>query len=213
MRPHAVIRPCIVSFLRFTAVVLTVAGCGTREMHPMPSAAPAVTDATLSNARRMVDDGRRMFRFDTFGSEAFWGDTLRLHQAIAGDKHGGVGGGVSPKTALAVGLKVDSEALAASLVDQIKNGAVNLDDPATTLALLKLDAVVGVKGVFDGQGTLRSIGLTCALCHSTVDDSFGVGIGRRLDGWASRDLDVSVIVSLAPNLQPSPLPTCSESTS
>jgi len=75
--------------------VLTVAGCGMTEMHPMPSAAPAATDATLSNARRMVDEGRRTFRFDTFGSEAFWGDTLQLHQAIAGDKQGGVGGGES----------------------------------------------------------------------------------------------------------------------
>jgi len=150
----------------------------------------------------MVEEGRRTFRSDTFGSEAFWGDTLQLHRAIAGDKHGGVGGGVSPKTALAVGLKVDSEALPASLVDQIKKGAVNLDDPATTLALLKLDAVVGVKGLFDGSGALRSMGVTCALCHSTVDDSFAPGIGRRLDGWANRDLDVGVITSLAPNLQP-----------
>lgn len=159
-------------------------------------------DVTLENARQMVEDGRRTFRFDTFGSEAFWGDALKLHEAIAGAKNGGVGGGVSPKTALAVGLKVDSEALPASLVEQIKRGAVNLDDPATTVALLKLDAVVGVKGFFDGRGTLRSLGLTCAFCHSTVDDSFTAGIGRRRDGWAPRDLNVGMIVSLAPNLQP-----------
>ena len=159
-------------------------------------------DVTLENARQMVEDGRRTFRFDTFGSEAFWGDALKLHEAIAGAKNGGVGGGVSPKTALAVGLKVDSEALPASLVEQIKRGAVNLDDPATTVAFLKLDAVVGVKGFFDGRGTLRSLGLTCAFCHSTVDDSFTAGIGRRRDGWAPRDLNVGMIVSLAPNLQP-----------
>jgi hypothetical protein len=170
-------------------------------MH-IPDAAPAATDHTLSHARQMVDEGRPTFRFDTFGSEVFWGDTLQLHQAIAGDKHGGIGGGVSPKTALAVGLKVDADALPASLVAEIKKGAVNLDDPATTLALLKLDAVVGVKGLFDGRGALRSMGVTCALCHSTVDDSFAAGIGHRLDGWANRDLNVGVITSLAPNLQP-----------
>jgi hypothetical protein len=186
----------------FTAVILTLTACGTTETGSRPSSAPAGADTTLSNSRRMVEEGRRTFRFDTFGSEAFWGAAIRLHQAVAGDKHGGVGGGVSPKAALAVGLKVDSAALPASLVDQIKKGAVNLDDPATTLALLKLDAVVGVKGLFDGAGALRSMGVTCALCHSTVDDSFAPGIGRRLDGWANRDLDVGVITSLAPNLQP-----------
>ena len=188
--------------LAFTAAVLTVAGCGPTDLRPSERVGPAAMDTTLSNSRRMVEEGRRTFRFDTFGSEAFWGEAIKLHQAIAGAKHGGVGGGVSPKTALAVGLKVDSEALPASLVSQIKNGAVNLDDPATTLALLKLDAVVGVKGLFDGGGALRSMGVTCALCHSTVDDSFAPGIGHRLDGWANRDLNVGVITSLAPNLQP-----------
>jgi len=171
-------------------------------MRPMTNTGAGGTDVTLENARQMVAEGRRTFRFDTFGSEGFWGNALKLHEAIAGAKNGGVGGGVSPKTALAVGLKVDSEALPASLVEQIKRGAVNLDDPATTVALLKLDAVVGVKGFFDDRGTLRSVGLTCAFCHSTVDDSFTAGIGRRRDGWAPRDLNVGVIVSLAPNLQP-----------
>ncbi|HJQ65110.1 MAG TPA: hypothetical protein VJ816_01975 [Gemmatimonadales bacterium] len=188
--------------LAFTAAVLTVAGCGPTDLRPSERVGPAAMDTTLSNSRRMVEEGRRTFRFDTFGSEAFWGEAIKLHQAVAGAKHGGVGGGVSPKTALAVGLKVDSEALPASLVSQIKSGAVNLDDPATTLALLKLDAVVGVKGLFDGGGALRSMGVTCALCHSTVDDSFAPGIGHRLDGWANRDLNVGVITSLAPNLQP-----------
>jgi hypothetical protein len=206
MKSDVVTRSFILSLLGLAAV-LPAASCGMIEMQtpsasPAPSASVGITDATLDNSRRMVEEGRRTFRSDTFGSEAFWGDTLQLHRAIAGDKHGGVGSGVSPKTALAVGLKVDSEALPASLVDQIKKGAVNLDDPATTLALLKLDAVVGVKGLFDGSGALRSMGVTCALCHSTVDDSFAPGIGHRLDGWANRDLNVGVITSLAPNLQP-----------
>ena len=154
------------------------------------------------NAEKMIAEGRQIFRYDTFGSEAFWGDTLQLHKAIAGEKNGGVGGGVSPKTALAVGLKVDAEALPAALVDQIKAGKVNLDDPATTLALLQLNAVVGVTGHFDQTGKLSSMGIQCAFCHSTVDDSFAPGIGKRLDGWANRDLNVGVIVSLAPNLKP-----------
>ena len=155
-----------------------------------------------SNAQRMIERGREIFRYDTFGDEAFWGDTLRLHQALAGEKQGGVGPGVSPKTALAVGLKVDLDALPASLVDQLKAGKVNLDDPATTLALLKLNAVVGVTGHFDSQGRLASMGIQCALCHSTVDDALVPGIGHRLDGWGARDLNVGAIISLAPNLQP-----------
>src|SRR5205085_3719177 len=95
------------------------------------------------NAQRMMEEGRRIFRFDTFGDEVFWTDTLKLHRAIEGAKLGGVGPGVSPKTALSVGLKVDMDALPADLVAKIKNGQVNLDDPATTLALTKLNAVVG----------------------------------------------------------------------
>jgi mono/diheme cytochrome c family protein len=150
----------------------------------------------------MLEAGRRTFRHETLGDEAFWGDTLRLHQAIAGAANGGVGPGVSPRTALAVGLKVDEDALPAAVVAALKAGAVNLDDPATTVTLLKLDAVVGVKGFFDAAGTIRSMGVTCALCHSTVDNHLAPGIGRRLDGWANRDLDVGTIVSLAPNLQP-----------
>jgi hypothetical protein len=159
-------------------------------------------DPIKDNALRMLNEGREIFRFDTFGDEAFWGDTLKLHQAIAGSKLGGVGGGVSPKTALAVGLKVDMDALPKELVKNLKAGKVNLDDPATTLALLKLNSVVGVKGIFDKKGSLVSMGVTCALCHSTVDDAFIPGIGHRLDGWSNRDLNVGVIASLAPNLEP-----------
>src|ERR1700674_1006042 len=154
------------------------------------------------NAQKMMENGRQIFRFDTFGSEVFWGDALQLHKALAGAKNGGVGGGVSPKTALAVGLKVDADALPESLKQQIKEGKVNLDDPATTLALLKLNSVVGVTGFFDESGNFRSMGLQCAFCHSTVDNSFAPGIGKRLDGWANRDLNVVAIVSLAPNLTP-----------
>jgi hypothetical protein len=156
----------------------------------------------VKNGQRMIEEGRRVFRFDTFGSEAFWGETLQLHKAISGAKNGGVGDGVSPKTALSVGLKVDADALPTSLKQQIKAGKVDLDDPATTLALLKLNSVVGVTGFFDKKGSLTSMGLQCAFCHSTVDDSFTPGIGKRMDGWASRDLNVGLIVSLAPNLNP-----------
>src|ERR1700682_4025330 len=140
------------------------------------------------NAQQMMEKGRQIFRFDTFGSEAFWGNALQLHKAIAGAKNGGVGPGVSPKTALSVGLKVDADALPESLKQQLKLGKVNLDDPASTLALLKLNSILGVTGFFDESGNFRSMGLQCAFCHSTVDDSFAPGIGKRLDGWANRNL-------------------------
>lgn len=155
-----------------------------------------------ANANRMIAEGRRVFRLDTFGDESFWGDTLHLHQAIAGAKLGGVGPGVSPETALAVGLKVDVDALPADLIQSLKLGRANLDDPAVTVALLKLNSVVGLTGFFNDEGNLRSVGIQCALCHSTVDNSFAPGIGHRLDGWANRDLNVGAISALAPNLQP-----------
>ena len=197
--------------LRFSVacviVGLVTGSCTTSDRNPtaMSSASGprAGFDQVIGqHAHTMLDEGRQTFRFETFGSEAFWGGTLQLHRALAGAKLGGVGPGVSPKTALAVGLKVDATALPSTLADQIKQGQVDLDDPATTVALLKLNAVVGVKGFLNEAGTLTSIGLTCAICHSTVDDSFSPGIGRRLDGWAARDLNVGRIVALAPNLQP-----------
>ena len=154
------------------------------------------------NALKLIEEGRQTFRFDTFGDEEFWGDALQLHRALAGAKLGGVGDGVSPKTALAVGLKVDADALPADLVEQLKQNKVDLDDPATTVALLKLDAVLGVKGFASEDGKLQSVGITCALCHSTVDDSFALGIGQRLDGWPNRDLNIGQIIALAPNLKP-----------
>jgi cytochrome c peroxidase len=145
--------------------------------------------------------GRAIFRNDTFGDQAFWGGALQLHKAIAGERNGGVGPGVSPKTALAVGLKVDAAAIPKQTAAAIKAGRVDLNDPKVTLALLKLNAVVGVRGFFSGN-SLSSLGITCALCHSTVDNSFAPGIGRRLDGWPNRDLNVGAIVGLAPNKKP-----------
>ncbi len=153
-----------------------------------------------SSNEQLISQGRQIFRFDTFGDEAFWGDTLKLHQAIAGAANGGVGPGVSPKTALSVGLKVDQDALPAAVVNAIKAGQVNLDDPKTTLTLLQLNAVIGVTGRFSPTGQMTSMGIQCALCHSTVDDAFAPGIGHRLDGWPNRDLNVGAIVALSPDL-------------
>lgn len=166
------------------------------------------SELIMVNANNMLRQGEQTFRFDTFGDEVFWGDALKLHQAIAGAANGGVGPGVSPATALAVGLKVDVEALPVDLQAKLRNGEVNLTDPATTLALLKLNSVIGVTGFFDAAGTIISMGIQCSLCHTTVDNSFtapGIpagNIGVRLDGWVNRDLNVGAIVALAPNLQP-----------
>lgn len=150
----------------------------------------------------LINEGQNIFRFDTFGDEEFWSGLLHIDKAIAGADNGGFGPGVSPKTALAVGLKVDSEALPPEVVKGIASGAIDLEDPATTLELIKLDAVVGVKGILDDQGNILSVGITCASCHSTVDDSFAPGIGKRLDGWPNRDLNVGAIISLTDNAQP-----------
>jgi len=174
------------------------------QAQPSKGGAPstAVDKRIDDNAQQMLAQGRQIFRYDTFGDEVYWTDQLKLHRAIEGSKFGGVGPGVSPKTALSVGLKVDMDALPSDLVDKIKKGQVNLDDPATTLALIKLNSVLGVKGTFNQDGSLKSLGLSCAVCHSTVDDAFSPGIGHRLDGWANRDLNVGAIVSLAPDLSP-----------
>ncbi len=153
------------------------------------------------NSKRMLTEGRQIFRHDTFGSEGFWSGKLRLNEAIAGERFGGVGHGLEPKDALKLGLKVDTGVLPKILGEAIKGGSVDLGDVKTTMELLKADAVVGVKAEFDGD-KLRSVGITCAFCHSTVDDSLLKGIGRRLDGWPNRDLDVGAIVALAPDLTP-----------
>ena len=159
-------------------------------------------DPILDNAEDMIEEGRRTFRFDTFGDEDYWGGQLQLHQAIQGDRFGGVGPGLSLKNVLALGLKVDVDALPPDLIGALRSGQVDLDDPSVTLALLKLKAVVGVTGLFNRQGTLRAVGIQCAVCHSIVDASLAPGIGHRLDGWANRDLNIGAIVALAPNLQP-----------
>jgi hypothetical protein len=166
------------------------------------SHAKAKNDPTQTRADRLIVQGRRVFRFNTFGDEAVWGGVLGLHKAIEGSKLGGVGAGISPKQALAVGLKVDAAAIPKKVAAAIKAGKVDLDDPATTVTLLKLNAVVGVKGFFDNKGNLGSVGITCAVCHSTVDDSFAPGIGKRLDGWPNQDLNVGAIVASVPNLKP-----------
>jgi mono/diheme cytochrome c family protein len=148
-------------------------------------------DAAAQQA--LVAQGQQIFRFDTFGDEAQWTDRLRMHEVISQ--------AVSPATALSVGLKVDSQALPPAVVEGIRNGTVDLNSPATTIALLKLDAVVGLKGTVEtinGQDTLTRVGTTCALCHSTVDDSFAPGIGQRLDGWPNRDLNPGAIIALSP---------------
>lgn len=185
--------------LSFVVAILIVVSVYSQQRQ-RPATAP--DRANQENAERLAAQGRQIFRFDTFGDEDFWGGTLGLHKAIEGAKFGGVGPGVSPATALAVGLKVDQDALPPALVAAIQAGQVDLNDPATTLALLKLNAVVGVTGFFNSDGSLKTIGIQCALCHSTVDNAFAPGIGHRLDGWANRDLNVGAIVGLAPNLQP-----------
>ena len=180
--------------------VLSTSHAETKQMYGKKSL--KVDDTNLKTAVQMIEEGKHIFRFDTFGDESFWGGQLRLHEAIAGKDNGGVGPGVSPVVALSLGLKVDVDALPKKLRKKIKRGRIDLEDPATTLALLKLNAVIGIKGIFDPLDQLESVGITCALCHSNVDDSFAPGIGHRLDGWASRDLNVGAIIASAPDLTP-----------
>jgi hypothetical protein len=180
-------------------VLFELSGSSSADEQPQATSGAQPVQA---QAARLVDQGRQIFRFDTFGDERFWGDSLKLHRAVAGAENGGVGPGLSPRAALGVGLKVDVDALPPELQQALQRGEVDLDDPAVTLALLKLQAVVGVTGFFDAGGGLRSMGIQCALCHSTVDDSFAPGIGHRLDGFAARDLNIGAIASLAPDLRP-----------
>ena len=158
--------------------------------------APATQARQLSSAPSEADeakrrDGQAIFRFDTFGDEQLWTDVLRMHEVIPS---------VDPATALAVGLKVDVDALPPAVIDALRAGKVDLKDPAVTVELLRLNAVVGVKGTVNDAGRLTTVGITCALCHSSVDNSFAPGIGKRLDGWAATDLNVGAIVALSPAL-------------
>jgi hypothetical protein len=170
--------------------------------HPSARHISTFDDVIASTKDALFEQGKQIFRFDTFGDEAFWGDTLRLHQAIAGQANGGVGPGLSPAQALALGLKVDVNAVPAPVLAALRGGRLDLTNPANTIALLKANAVVGLTVFQNDSGAIRSMGIQCALCHSTVDDSLAPGIGNRLDGWANRDLDVGAIIALAPNLQP-----------
>jgi hypothetical protein len=175
------------------ALAAQLAGCGGDNSVPLaPQPDDAALSATGSQSPAVLRGGREIFRYDTFGDETFWTDTLRMHEVIATS--------VSPTTALSVGLKVDANALPDAVKTGIANHTIDLGSPATTVTLLKLGAVVGVVGQVNDAGTLTRVGITCALCHSTVDNSFAPGIGARLDGWANRDLNVGAIISLSPAL-------------
>lgn len=193
--------------LSVAGMAVVLAGCSDQGTPGRAAAAERAIEAELRDpalraaAQRLIE-GRRTFRFDTFGDEDFWGGALRIHEAVEGADLGGVGPGVGPATALAVGLKVDVDALPRATVEALRKGKVDLADPAVTVSLLTSGAVVGLTGFPDGQGGLRSIGIQCALCHSTVDDALAPGIGHRLDGWANQDLNVGAIVNLSPDLGP-----------
>lgn len=172
------------------AAVAAAAACGGSSGETV-----AVNEDATAKQAVLVEQGKQIFRFETFGDEAHWTDTLKMHEVIAT--------AVDPVTALSVGLKVDAEALPTAVVNGIRNGTVDLKSPATTVALLKLNAVVGLKGTVEtvnGVDKLVRVGITCALCHSTVDNSFAPGIGKRLDGWANRDLNPGAIIALSPGV-------------
>jgi mono/diheme cytochrome c family protein len=169
----------------FVAALILVAAVGLT--------AAALTSRPLAAAGNFTDRGMEIFRFDTFGDEQRWTDQLRMHEVIESS--------IDPITALGLGLKVDVDALPAKVQQAIQNGEVDLTSPATTVALIKLNAVVGVMGKVEkirGRDRLVEVGITCALCHSTVDDSFAAGIGRRLDGWPNLDLDPGRIIAASP---------------
>jgi mono/diheme cytochrome c family protein len=179
--------------LSTAAWIATVAGMAGDRL-PVVHAAPETPPPGGTSTRHLdllSRVGRAIFRYDTFGDEQLWTRVLRLHEPVSQ---------LSPQQALAVGLKVDVDALPPPVVQALKVGQVDLTDPAVTRMLLRANAVVGVRGVVTADGRLASIGITCALCHSQVDDSLAPGIGRRLDGWANTDLDVGRIVALSPAL-------------
>jgi hypothetical protein len=161
---------------------------------------PGTFDGTIATHEAdLMSAGRDIFRYDTFADEQFWSDTLKLHQAIAGSALGGFGAGVGPAAALGVGLKLDVDRVPPQVLAAISRHTIDLNDPANTLALIDAKAVVGVVPA-PNKSARQAIGITCALCHSTVDDSFAPGIGHRLDGWPNRDLNVGAIVNLSPDL-------------
>jgi len=176
---------------RLTAIAIAaiaLAACGpTKADEPTASAPVAESAAKPADPDASVAEGQRVFRFDTFGDEVVWTDKLRLHEVIEKS--------VDPTTALKVGLKVDSDVLPAGLLDK-----VDLKSPATTVALLKMNAIVGLQATVDANNHLARVGVTCALCHSTVDNFVMPGIGRRKDGWPNRDLNVGAVIALSPVL-------------
>jgi hypothetical protein len=181
--------PSLSWFAPLLAIVLS-SSAGTDQG---PATSPKILDPnSIHSAIATMHEGQEIFRYDTFGDEAFWGGQLRLHETVAT---------LSPKDALSLGLKVDSRAVPPNVMQQMRKGRLNMDDPVNTLALLRANAVIGVRGVFTGP-KLTSIGITCALCHSTVNDSIAPGIGQRLDGWANRDLNVGAIIASAPTVAP-----------
>ena len=163
-------------------------GCGAAKAPEDARTAPAATPlSTEVMSPALVAEGQRVFRFDTFGDEEVWTKTLGLHKVVEQS--------VDPTTALKVGLKVDADALPPGILD-----TVDLKSPATTVALLKMNAVVGLQAIVDSNNHITALGVTCALCHSTVDNSVMPGIGHRKDGWPNRDLNVGAIIALSPAL-------------
>ena len=190
-------RPALSSAIKFSrgvrglalGLVIALTACGDSGDSDAVSPSTVTPELAESMSPALIARGKTIFRFDTFGDETFWTDTLQLHEVIRTS--------VSPQTALEVGLKVDADALPPEVKAGILDGSISLTAPATTVTLLRLGAVVGVVGQVDAAGVLTRVGITCALCHSTVNNSFLPGVGARLDGWPNRDLNVGAIVTLS----------------
>jgi mono/diheme cytochrome c family protein len=182
------VRVAALTFMMFTAAT-ALGACGITKptAEGAPPAATAEPQAKQEPSAAEIAEGQRVFRFETFGDEQLWTDKLRLNEVVEKS--------VDPTTALKVGLKVDADVLPAGILDK-----VDLKSPATTIALLKMNAVVGLQATVDANNHITRLGVTCALCHSTVDNSVMAGIGRRKDGWPNRDLNVGAIIALSPVL-------------